>query len=72
MAGNWQSEASNSGLSYSTIYVLLLPEISAFSSRKLAVLVHVVEHMACEGPCILLITVQTLREKLVSSFQNHQ
>lgn len=58
-------------LSHST--TLLLPESFAFSSPRLVFLIHVVESMVTEGPCSLLITAQTLREKRISFFQSqHQ
>lgn len=73
MGSNWQSEASKPGLFHSTTSILFYHIIA---SRKFCFLkpkacffsVHVVESMAMEGPRVLLITVQTLREKLISFF----
>lgn len=76
MASNWQNEASNSNLSYSTIFGLLYHIIASrnfyFLELKACCFGSRSGTHSCEGPCVLLITVQTLREKLISSFQTYQ
>ena len=59
ITSNWQIEPLNSGLSLPYLFfytaLLLLPS-SAFSSSKLAILIHAVESTAMKGPlfCLLL------------------
>lgn len=72
MGSNWQSEASNSSLFYSIIYVLLYHIIACFLKPKACCFGSCGGTHGCEGPSVLLVTVQTLREKLISSFQIHQ
>lgn len=73
MTSNWQIEPLNSGLSppYLFFYtaLLLLPS-SAFSGSKIAVFGSCSRKHGYEGPAVLLITVQTLREKWIPFFQS--
>ena len=70
MVSNWQSEPSTSGLPFSTVSVLLyhITASTKFCFLKLKACFfgsHGGKH-GNEGPWVLLITVQTLREKLIS------